>query len=278
MEHSDHSSDRSGELPLPSTCFHRLHAHVPLPYLRKKLPLFLEHSLNPEIYFNHRSLESLPEKKFIDLAADLAEHGRKATIHGPFHDLSPGAVDTEFRLLTIKRISTAMMRASYFAPDCIVFHPGFDPLRFGQHRELWLRNSLRTWKQLLPLAETMASTWILMENIFEQEPSTLKALLEELPSPPFGFCFDVGHFQVFSEVTLDEWLSALGPFLREVHLHDNDGGGDDHLPPGQGTFDFPRLFQRLSSLPQKIIGTIEAHSESDMFIGLDYLAAINVRS
>jgi sugar phosphate isomerase/epimerase len=117
----------------------------------------------------------------------------------------------------------------------------------------------------------MPSTWLLLENIFENEPSSLRELLSRLPSPPFGFCFDTGHFQVFSDVSLDEWIESLGPWLREVHLHDNDGSGDHHSPPGRGTFDFDSLFRLLAALPQDILGTIEAHSEADLLESLGYL-------
>jgi len=260
----------SGATTFPS-CFRRIHAHVPFPFLKRKLHFFLERALNPEIYFSYRALEKIPEKDYADLAAILEESGLKATIHGPFYDLSPGALDPGFRALTLQRMTLALERASLFSPECVVFHPGYDPLRFGEHRHVWLKNSLQTWKELIPQGKKMPSTWFLLENIFENDPFSLAELLSRLPSPPFGFCFDTGHFQVFSDVALDEWIGALGPYLREVHLHDNAGTADDHLPPGRGTFDFEALFGLLSHLPEKIIGTVEAHSEDDLLESLDCL-------
>jgi sugar phosphate isomerase/epimerase len=264
--------DGTAEVPATaSSCFRRIHAHIPLPYLRKKLGLFLERALDPEIYLNCRSLEKMPESEYVSLASLLEESGRKTTIHGPFFDLSPGAVDPGFRALTLERMRVALERARLFRPDCVVFHPGYDPVRFGGHSHIWLKNSIATWKQLLPLAERMPSTWLLLENIFERNPSTLAELLAKLPSPPFGFCLDTGHFQVFSELPLSEWFEALGPYLREVHLHDNSGRGDDHLPPGRGTIDFDDLFHRLSLLPDRPIGTVESHSEADLLESLAFL-------
>jgi sugar phosphate isomerase/epimerase len=271
MEKIPRRADSTGVPVAPSSCFLRIHAHIPLPYLRRKLGIFIQRAIDPEIYFNYRTLEKMPEKEYVELAALLEEAGRKVTIHGPFFDLSPGAVDPGFRALTLERLRVALERARLFRPDCVVFHPGYDPLRFGRHSHVWLKNSIGTWKQLLPLAERMPSTWLLLENIFERNPGTLAELLAKLPSPPFGFCLDTGHFQVFSEVPLSEWFEALGPYLREVHLHDNSGGGDDHLPPGMGTFDFSDLFKRLSLLPDKVIGTVEAHSEADLMQSLSFL-------
>jgi len=255
------------------SCFSGIQAHIPLPFLKRKLDLFLQRGLNPEIYFNHSTLKKMPPEDYADLASVLERNDRNVTIHGPFYDLSPGALDPGFRSLTLERMSLALDRAAVFNPEAVVFHPGYDPLRFGEHRGTWLKNSLRTWKNLLPHTKRLPSTWILLENIFESEPSSLAELLAELPSPPFGFCFDTGHFQVFSDVSLEQWMDTLGPWLREVHLHDNAGGGDDHLPPGRGTFDFEDLFRHLSLLPRQIIGTVEAHTEEDLMESLRYLRA-----
>lgn len=273
VEHASGGSGGGGRnegeaAPAP---FRRIHAHVPLAALRKKMGLFLDRRLNPEIYFSHRALALFSDGELAALASTLDRAGLRTTIHGPFHDLSPGAVDPAFRTLTVRRMGEALRSAFHFSPECIVFHPGYDPLRFAEFRDAWLRNSLRTWKSLLPLAEELPGTWILIENIFEREPSTLTDLLGSLPSPPFGFCLDVGHFRLFSDVPLDVWMEALGARLREVHIHDNLGTRDDHLPPGRGDFDFRGLFRHLEGLEEKAIGTIESHSEKDLLESLDWL-------
>jgi sugar phosphate isomerase/epimerase len=259
------------------SCFSQIHAHIPLPYLRKKIGLFLEKALNPEIYFNYRALERMAGDDIAALASTLSGHGRRVTIHGPFYDLSPGAIDPGFRALTADRMIISLKRGAPFNPDAVVFHPGYDPLKFAEHRAAWLRNSLRTWRQLLPQAEKMTGTWILIENIFERDPFTLAELLARLPTPPFGFCLDTGHFNLFSDLPLSDWLEVLGPHLREVHLHDNDGRGDQHLPPGQGLFDFPAIFREISKLSQPVIGTVEAHNEPDLLQALSFLEARGLR-
>jgi len=39
-----------------------------------------------------------------------------------------------------------------------------------------------------------------------------------------------------------------GPRLRTLHLHDNYGEVDDHLPPGRGTIDWADLFAALAEV------------------------------
>lgn len=256
--------------------FDRIQVHVPYRALRERIGLLLANGLHPEIYLAGADLPALLSGEGSDLAARLAGAGLRTTVHGPFADLSPGASDRAFRDLTLVRMRGALLGAAPFRPDAVVFHPGFDPVRMREHAALWLRNSLRTWKALLPPPPALASAWILVENIFERDPGSLCALLERLPSPPFGFCLDTGHFRLFSEVPLETWLEALGPRLREVHLHDNRGEADEHLPPGQGSFDFPGLFRLLERLDHAVLGTLEMHREPDIWAGLDYLRAERV--
>lgn len=240
--------------------FERIHAHVPYPALRGHLALLAARRLHPEIYVPQGSLGALLGAEGEDLAAALAAAGLRTTVHAPFADLSPGASDPAFRALTLEKLRSTLTATIPFAPARVVVHPGFDPLRYGAHAAIWRRNSLRTWKQLLPLPPALGETWIVIENIYEPGPETLADLLARLPSPPYGFCLDTGHFQIFSKAPLPAWIQTLGPWLREVHLHDNAGVSDDHLPPGSGRFDFPALFALLAGLAQPVVGTVEMHS------------------
>ena len=43
-----------------------------------------------------------------------------------------------------------------------------------------------------------------------------------------------------------KWVDSLGDHLGEIHLHDNHGTADEHLPVGEGTFPFKELMRLLS--------------------------------
>jgi sugar phosphate isomerase/epimerase len=65
---------------------------------------------------------------------------------------------------------------------------------------------------------------------------------------------------------METWVEALGPFIGQLHLHDNAGRQDDHLPLGGGAIDFPMLFKKLGamrSVPPLI--TLEPHREDDLW-------------
>jgi sugar phosphate isomerase/epimerase len=56
----------------------------------------------------------------------------------------------------------------------------------------------------------------------------------------------------------------LGGRLIEVHLHDNNGEEDQHLPPGDGKFDFTGFFRHLLTQRLSPLYTLEVHQEEDL--------------
>ena len=71
---------------------------------------------------------------------------------------------------------------------------------------------------------------------------------------------------------LDGWLEAMTPFLKQLHLHDNKGGTDEHLPVGAGAIAFDRLFSHLNDNRLKPIITVEAHKEKDLWDSIETLS------
>ena len=88
---------------------------------------------------------------------------------------------------------------------------------------------------------------IALENTWDDRPEVLRHLKELLPGwSDVGFCLDAGHVNVYSQLPVRRWWRSLGDEVAAVHLHDNDGLSDDHLPPGRGTADFGTLVRFLS--------------------------------
>jgi len=236
-----------------------LHAHVPYSRLSENLEYVVANRINPELFFSAPALDQVVWEELAAQAHILHEAGLATTIHAPFLDLNPGAIDPLIRQVTHTRFQQVFQAAEILKPRVIVFHPGYDDLRYGGSRLDWLKNSIDFWKEFVPRAKETGSI-IAVENIFEKEPSTLRALLEAIDDPGFRHCFDVGHWNMFTSVTLEEWFADLGPFIAEAHIHDNHGQADEHLPPGEGQIDFKLLFALLERHAPDAVQTIEAHT------------------
>jgi sugar phosphate isomerase/epimerase len=236
--------------------------------LLERIDFVIEHRFNPEIYFSGEVLDNWREEEACQLADVLRRNGRPCTIHGPFMDLSPGGVDRKVKEVTLDRFSRTIELASQFRPKAIVFHAGYEKWKFDGDVGLWFESSLRTWKPLIEEAKQRRLT-IAIENVFEENPDPLLMLLKEIDSSHFQFCFDTGHHHVFSKSPLPLWMERLGEYLVEVHLHDNHGEMDEHLPVGEGGFDFKGLFDLFSRWGLNPIYTIEPHEEAHLWRGLE---------
>jgi sugar phosphate isomerase/epimerase len=238
----------------------RVYAHIPYPYLQKNLPLVIERRINPEFFFSGEILDSLNHEELTAIAAELKGNGLDSTIHAPFIDLNPGSAEPLLRKATLHRFHQVLDAAEIIKPSVMVFHPGFDRWRYGESRDLWLGNATETFREVLPRVQRIGCT-LAVENIFEEDPSTLKALLEAVDSPHFRHCFDVGHWNLFVKVGMEEWFAEIGSYIAEVHIHDNFGTKDDHASIGEGNINFDLFFQLLDSYAPHAARTIEAHSK-----------------
>lgn len=250
----------------------RLHAHVPWRLLETTLPELLERRLQPEVAFLGPDLDQVAPSSLERAGAMLANAGLEVTVHAPFHDLNPGGLEPLVVEATRHRFVQTLDAAERLGARLVVFHPGYEHWKYGGRDYLWLEQSLRFWPEFVARAGRQKYL-LAVENIFEIEPSTLAKLLTELDSPWIGHCFDVGHWHLFSDRSLDEWFAALGPQIIHLHLHDNFGQADDHLPVGEGEIDFPLLFRLVKELAVPPRMTLEAHDREALLRSLSGLTS-----
>jgi sugar phosphate isomerase/epimerase len=242
----------------------KVHAHMPYHLLNRHLPMILEKQINLEIYFSQDALQALDKNECRETAARLKDAGLKVTFHAPFVDLRPGALDRGIRQISMDRIRQAFDLATIFEPLKIVCHPSFDERYYVACDDLWLENSVQFWRELLAVAHD-AKTVIALENVYEKNPDILRRLFEMLSCDDLCFCFDTGHFNVFARTPLTLWMEQIGQYIGHLHLHDNFGRFDEHLPVGTATFPFDQFFAALKMLNVKPTITLEAHSQEHLW-------------
>jgi len=250
------------------------HVHIPFTKLSEHIDLIREKSLNLEIYFGGDVLDSMTPDD-VRKTRELLDYETSLSFHAPFMDLSPGAVDSLVRQATMKRLNHVLDIAEVLRPKAIVCHSGYEKWRYALKVDWWLEKSLLTWRAVNKRASEIGVK-LAIENIFEDEPSNLKILMENMNSDNFGICFDTGHFNLFSKVQLEDWMEALNPHIIELHLHDNDRTSDQHLPISEGTFDFGKFFHLLEN--RDCIYTIEAHSPEKVIRSIENMARVTAAS
>jgi sugar phosphate isomerase/epimerase len=254
----------------------KIQVHVPFYRLRTDLlPMVIREGINPEIGFNHRDLDRFAEADFREIADRLTDAGLSVTFHAPFLDLRPGAIEPKIRQVTVERLRRVFELIPWFLPRSIVCHPSFDEKYYISCEQLWLENSLETWRSLLGYVRC-TGTIIAMENVYERGPHQILPLLDALDSPHVRFCFDTGHANAFGSVSYKEWLMALGGRLGEIHIHDNNGATDEHLPVGEGNFPFREFLAGVRERNLDPILTVESHSEESLLRMVENIRAMKL--
>ncbi|PWB63675.1 MAG: hypothetical protein C3F14_07845 [Deltaproteobacteria bacterium] len=253
-----------------------IHATVPYSLLEhpETVRLLAENGVGPEIYLPATALDALTPGRAEAVAASLSDGGvASATFHAPFEDLWPGARDEEARRLAVRRLKQAIALAPAFRPKGIVIHGGYYGWIFDFDPGKWIEPARRTFGDLLEDAEKKGVD-LFLENVFDESPDPLLRLRNALGSKRLGFCFDAGHATLFSDLPVHKWLEAFGADLRELHLHDNRGRRDDHLPVGEGTINLLGVLQAAIDAGASPILTLEAHRMEHFHRGLAALRAL----
>lgn len=239
---------------------------------RGALDHFLRERIHPEICLDAQELNQFPEAEFRRIAGILHMRGLNPTIHAPFLDMDPAAVEPRTRNRARKILEKTVRIAENFRPEVIVCHGG-DVVRMHlEEKRGWVERALPVFRDVARWTRDIGSK-LVMENICESGPQELEPLIGELAEHDAGWCLDVGHLRIFSKVDVAEWVRVLGPHLAHVHLHDNLGRADLHLAVGRGVIDFQTLFEALAKLPRPS-ATLEVDYEGDLEFSLRTLEKV----
>jgi len=187
--------------------------------------------------------------------------GLSVFTHGPFFGLDVASLDRNISEYSARCIAHGLDVTRALGGKVMVIHTGYLPLFSRGGKKHWLRN----WAERMPAIVGKAGECgvrLALENTWDDEPEVLLRLADLAGSDKIGFCIDVGHVNVFSKLPLERWWDALSPRALALHIHDNDAVSDDHLVPGEGTFDFARLGSLLRELGRPLLLDLEVDMAS----------------
>jgi len=96
---------------------------------------------------------------------------------------------------------------------------------------------------------------ICVENTLSEmgDPHYLRAFVDETRLSGVRFNFDIGHANLAECPEIERIEKSFAPLrdlVSSVHLHDNHGEKDEHLPPYDGSIDWPSAIKILQFAPQ----------------------------
>jgi sugar phosphate isomerase/epimerase len=201
------------------------------------------------------------------LAGRLREHGlRVHSLHAPFgHDVNITNPDAGERRHALERLTLAAEALSILGGSLYVIHPGGEDQRWTWDRDRRLALSVggltTVWEECRGRGLTLVVETPL-PHLLGGQMDDFAWILERLPTDGVGVCIDTSHTSLGG--SLFESIERFGPRLVHVQASDNHGHMDDHLPPGEGTIDWPRVLAALERARYQGVFMLEVAGDGDI--------------
>lgn len=184
------------------------------------------------------------EALFPTLAEQLCALDIEYTVHPPAWDINLTSENKAIREASFLEYKKAIEFASMIHAQHVVIHPGFCfAPQFS--KEIGRQRAKAYIQQLCEIAKPLNVT-LAIENVGYDGSSLFtkeeyEHFLEDVDNTA-KYLIDVGH------ANLNGWdiastIYTVKDRLAGLHLHDNDGKGDQHLPIGEGTVDWSSIFE-----------------------------------
>ncbi|HDJ37897.1 MAG TPA: sugar phosphate isomerase/epimerase [Methanosarcinales archaeon] len=199
------------------------------------------------------------------------------TIHLPFSDLNLASMNQPIWEEVMRQHKSCIRIASEFA-DLMVVHPGYLSPIGAQMPDLAWQQNITGLQQLCDFASDFGVKIAVenmprMELVFGREPGEMAGMIELADRENLGMTLDLGHAHTTG--TLSEFL--LMKEVVHVHVHDNKGRRDEHLPIGAGTIAWDPVISELRKRHRGCRFVIEARSLAEGSESLERLREMGWR-
>jgi len=180
------------------------------------------------------------------LAKLLKEAGLACTIHAPIRDINIASVNEGIRRESMAQQIEAVKLCAALGGELVVVHPGQRSSKRNDLDEQW-EYQADSYRQILEEAKAHGVT-VTVENMEWEKENELVGTAEDIQRLQ-GMVGD-SHLPVTLDLThvadTTRIIEAIDTLENDIiHVHVSDFGEKRHIPLGEGTLDFPRIFQEL---------------------------------
>jgi sugar phosphate isomerase/epimerase len=220
---------------------------------------FMELSMDPP-QAHYTTIRQI--KKSITQA--LKFHSMKLICHLPTF-VSTADLTDSIRNASLQEMFSSLEVASELEAQKVVLHPGHIGGMGVFVMDIALKNAVESLEAIIVKAERLGLC-ICLENMFPKcqaffEPNDFFNIFERFPK--LKLTLDTGHANIGSQdgQRIFEFIKHFGRRIGHLHVSDNLGKRDDHLPIGAGKLDFSRIVKALKDLHYDDTVTLEIFSE-----------------
>ena len=231
-----------------------------------------------EIQTEHPYTPSEMNQKRVKELRELANTcGLNIILHGPLFDVNLSSLKEGIRRASVKFTQNCVELAGKLGANLLVVHAGSLPWDLPISLLNKARDQLHSSiSELVPVAMNFGVT-IGLENKQKSEDRELVLYPHEHLEVVKAFrdqgvraVLDIGHAHT-ANCNLADYTRLLGDLIIELHLHDNIGISDDHLPLGAGSIDFESFFETVRSIGFSGPTILELKHKQDLESSVEYI-------
>lgn len=222
-----------------------------------------------DFFMPHILSDKRKQQEIIDFYAARRSDFSKDTIHGAFLDVTLHSEDPLIREVSKKRMYQSMEIAREMGVRGVVFHSGrLYGFRTKSYLENWFRINGDFFRKLL---SNYPDQEIWMENMFDEQADILAEFARQMAEEGrFGICLDYAHAVVYGSDT-QQWIKLLAPYIRHIHMNDNDGINDLHLSVGNGQINWDVFRSQMEQYQVEATVLIEVSGAAKQRESLEYM-------
>ena len=187
------------------------------------------------------------------------------SLHLPFSDMNLGGLNTRIRNEVLKQMKDFLNIASNFVKLAVI-HPGYLSPHGAQLPDLAWQTNIESLQSICDFAAD-CGIMIAVENmpevpkIFGKYPKEMLQMVEEVNRDNVGLTLDIGHANTMGAKVMNDFLKMYKNRISHVHLHDNMGKNDEHLPIGKGNVDWKHVIDSLSNYRGRFVTEVNCVEE-----------------
>ena len=207
--------------------------------------------------------------EFIDTEI-LESYSLKYSIHAPFMDVNIASLQDQSRLNSIDQIKSSIDLANEINAEAVVVHPGvtsFLPNKYFKKEVYEFANE--SIKEIGDYAKDLGvlATIENMPNFESMIYQNIVDLNQLLVENEMHMTLDIGHANHVGYAP-DEMIFDS---IKHVHVHDNLGDDDSHLPLGEGSIDLKYIINTLESKNYDGIYILEVNDYDSIKKSYEYM-------
>ncbi|MFO7496645.1 MAG: sugar phosphate isomerase/epimerase [Desulfobacterales bacterium] len=190
----------------------------------------------------------------------LDEYGLGIVCHLPTF-VNPADLTESLRRASLAEILASLELAAELGASKAVLHPSYLGGLSSHVPELWRGYALESLARIASLGRE-CGVLLCLENLFPNlspfsTPEAFSSVFERFPD--LAMTLDIGHAHIGEDgmPRILRFISAFADRIRHLHISDNHGRRDEHLPVGKGSLDFRAVAKALAKVGYNGTVTLE---------------------